>query len=201
VGCVQACVSEWSLLTLPSPIPELQHAPLPLKVLWARECAPAPFPSAIFHLDSLLSPLKSWSASTLFCMFIQYSSRQGEVLQGTHSKYVPRSQIGHPMNFTKMLCLHTKLPFFKSFIGTIQFRSFRKGLLQKALAKTTLSTTNIKCLTPHNIRIKIDMLPSSLIDSNVSLMWKQRKNKELGTHFLACSTLGVEGHAGALGWD
>jgi hypothetical protein len=34
---MQARVSEWSLSTLPSPIPELQHAPLPLQVLWAGE--------------------------------------------------------------------------------------------------------------------------------------------------------------------
>jgi hypothetical protein len=45
-----------------------------------------------------------------------------------------------------------------------------------------------------------DVLPSSLIDSNVSLKWKQRKNKELGTRSLA-STLGVEGCARALRWD
>jgi len=42
VGCVQARVSDQSLLTLPSPIPELQPAPLPLKGLWAKERAPTP---------------------------------------------------------------------------------------------------------------------------------------------------------------
>jgi len=47
------------LVTLPSPIPELQHAPLPLKVLRAREHAPTPCSSAIFRLDSHLNPLKS----------------------------------------------------------------------------------------------------------------------------------------------
>jgi hypothetical protein len=45
------------LVTLPNPIPELQHAPLPLKVLQARECAPTPYFSVIFSLDSHLSPL------------------------------------------------------------------------------------------------------------------------------------------------
>jgi hypothetical protein len=45
-----------------------------------------------------------------------------------------------------------------------------------------------------------DALPSSLIDSNVSLRWKQRKSKELGYIPLAHNTLGVEGCAGALGW-
>jgi len=40
-----------------------------------------------------------------------------------------------------------------------------------------------------------------VIDSNVSLRWKQRKSKELGTRSLTCNTLGVEGHAGTLGWD
>jgi len=41
------------------------------------------------------------------------------------------------------------------------------------------------------------VLPSSLIDPNVSLKLKQWKNKELGAHCLVRSTLGVEGHAGA----
>jgi hypothetical protein len=52
---------EWvSLSTLPSPIPELQHAPLPLKVLWARERASTPPSSDVFHLDSHLSCSRSW---------------------------------------------------------------------------------------------------------------------------------------------
>jgi len=62
VGCVQACVSEWSLSTLLSPIPKLQHAPLPLKVLWARERALTPPSSIVFYLDSHLSPSKSWES-------------------------------------------------------------------------------------------------------------------------------------------
>jgi len=60
VGCVQARVNEWSLSTLPSPIPKLQHTPLPLKVLWTRERAPTPPPSAVLYLDSLLSLARSW---------------------------------------------------------------------------------------------------------------------------------------------
>jgi len=56
-------------------------------------------------------------------MFIQYSSRQGEVLQGTHLEYLPQSQVGHPMSSTKMLCLHTRLPFSESFVGIVQFKS------------------------------------------------------------------------------
>ncbi len=57
--CAGPC--EWiSLSILPSPIPELQHAPLPLKVLWARERVPTPPSSAVFHLDSHLSPSRSW---------------------------------------------------------------------------------------------------------------------------------------------
>jgi hypothetical protein len=35
------------LSILPSPIPELQHAPLPLQVLWARERLQVPTPSAL----------------------------------------------------------------------------------------------------------------------------------------------------------
>ncbi len=46
-----------------------------------------------------------------------------------------------------------------------------------------------------------DVLASSLIDSNVNLKWKQWKSKELGPRSLTCNTLGVEGCAGALGWD
>ncbi len=60
MGCVQARVSEWSLSTLPSPIPELQHAPLPLKVLWAKEHAPTPPSSIVFYLDPHLGPLRNW---------------------------------------------------------------------------------------------------------------------------------------------
>jgi hypothetical protein len=58
VGYVQARVSEWSLSTLPSPIMELQHAPLPLKVLWARERAPTPPSSAVFLLGLTFEPFE-----------------------------------------------------------------------------------------------------------------------------------------------
>ncbi len=43
------------LVTLPSPIPKLQHAPLPSKVLQARERAPTFDSSTIFALDSILN--------------------------------------------------------------------------------------------------------------------------------------------------
>jgi hypothetical protein len=32
----------------------------------------------------------------------------------------------------------------------------------------------------RSMELRGDMLPSSLIDANVSLKWKQRKSKELG---------------------
>jgi hypothetical protein len=60
VGYVQSHVSEWSLSTLLSPILELQHAPLPLKVLWTKERAPTSPSSVVFYLDSHLNPLRSW---------------------------------------------------------------------------------------------------------------------------------------------
>jgi len=60
VWCVQARVNEWSLSTLPSPISKLQHAPLPLKVLWAKEHAPIPPPSVVLYLDSLLNLTRNW---------------------------------------------------------------------------------------------------------------------------------------------
>jgi hypothetical protein len=69
--CAGPC--EWiSLSILPSPIPELQHAPLPLQVLWARERIPTPPSSAVFHLDSHLSPSRSWECviGTGVCMII-----------------------------------------------------------------------------------------------------------------------------------
>jgi len=46
-----------------------------------------------------------------------------------------------------------------------------------------------------------DTLPSSLIDSNVNLKWKHWKSKGLEICSMVHSTLGVEGHAGAPGWD
>ncbi len=53
-------MSEWSLSTLLSSILELQHAPLPLKVLWTKERAPTSPSSVVFYLDSHLNPLRSW---------------------------------------------------------------------------------------------------------------------------------------------
>ncbi len=48
------------LVTLPSPIPEFQYAPLPLlKVLRARERALTPCSFIVFNLDSHLRPLRS----------------------------------------------------------------------------------------------------------------------------------------------
>jgi len=52
----------------------------------------------------------------------------------------------------------------------------------------------ITCTSPN-------VLPSSLMDSNVNLKLKQRKSKKLGAHSLVCSTLRVERHAGAPRWD
>jgi hypothetical protein len=47
------------LVILPSPIPELQHAPLPPKVLRAKERAIIPYSFVVFSLDSHLSPLRN----------------------------------------------------------------------------------------------------------------------------------------------
>jgi hypothetical protein len=41
----------------------------------------------------------------------------------------------------------------------------------------------------ESIKTPINALPSSLVDSNVSLKWKQWKNKELETRSLARNTL------------
>jgi len=37
----------------------------PFKVLWAKERAPTPPPSVVFHLDSLSSPSRSWECVNL----------------------------------------------------------------------------------------------------------------------------------------
>jgi len=47
-----------------SPILELQHALLLLKVLWVRECASTPPPFTVFYLDSHLNPSRIGSASS-----------------------------------------------------------------------------------------------------------------------------------------
>jgi hypothetical protein len=60
VGCVQARVNEWRLSTFPSPVLELQHTPLPFKVLWAREHASTPPSFVVFYLDSHLNPSRGW---------------------------------------------------------------------------------------------------------------------------------------------
>jgi hypothetical protein len=49
-------------------------------------------------------------------------------------------------------------------------------------------------------KIIIDMLPTSFIDSNVSLKKKQRKNKELGHVPWLVALWGVEGRVGAPRW-
>ncbi len=46
-----------------------------------------------------------------------------------------------------------------------------------------------------------DVLPSSLIDSNVNLRRKQWNSKGLGARSLARNTLGVEGRVGVSGWE
>jgi hypothetical protein len=62
---------EWvSLSTLPSPIPELQPAPLPLKGLWARERAPNPPYSAAFYWAHIWAPWGVGGASLIIKFFI-----------------------------------------------------------------------------------------------------------------------------------
>jgi hypothetical protein len=55
------------LVTLPNPIPEFQHAPLPFKVLRARERAPIPCFSVIFSLEPYLNPLRSLRVRQVRC--------------------------------------------------------------------------------------------------------------------------------------
>jgi hypothetical protein len=47
----------------------------------------------------------------------------------------------------------------------------------------------------------VDAFPSSLIDSNVNLKMKTKKGQRVRARSMVHSTLGVEGHAGAPGWD
>jgi hypothetical protein len=46
------------LVNLPSPIPELQHAPLPPEVLRTKECAPTPSPSDVFTFGLSVESIK-----------------------------------------------------------------------------------------------------------------------------------------------
>jgi hypothetical protein len=61
------------LVILPSPIPELQHTPLPLQSAanqGTREHAPTPYSFFVLSLDSHLSPLRSLGVhhkSITFC--------------------------------------------------------------------------------------------------------------------------------------
>jgi hypothetical protein len=59
VWFMQVYVNDWLLVILPSPIPELQHAPPPPKVLRAKECAPTFYFFVVFNLDSHWSLSKS----------------------------------------------------------------------------------------------------------------------------------------------
>jgi hypothetical protein len=47
----------------------------------------------------------------------------------------------------------------------------------------------------------IDAPPSSLMDSTSSLKVKTTEGEGVGAHSLACNTSGVEGRAGAPGWE
>jgi len=59
------------LVILPSPIPKLQHAPLPpLKVLRAREHALTPCSSVVFSLDSHLNALRGLGVRPLMKIYL-----------------------------------------------------------------------------------------------------------------------------------
>jgi len=98
VGCVQAHVSEWNLSTLPSPIPELQHAPLPLKVLWARECAPIPPPSDVLYFDSLLSLARNWECIIISTLYQFYKNLNTKWF---HASYQPQISL-KPITRTRL---------------------------------------------------------------------------------------------------
>jgi hypothetical protein len=78
-------------------------------------------------------------------------------------------------------------------------------MLGKTLEKECMGGYDIMCVMhvldgfePHETT-SFDTLPSSLIDSNVSLRWKQWKDKELKARSQAHSTMGVEGRVGTPG--
>ncbi len=52
----------------------------------------------------------------------------------------------------------------------------------------------------NNLVIYNDVLLTSFIDSNGSLIVKTTEEQGVGARSLVCSILGVEGHAGALRW-
>jgi hypothetical protein len=49
--------------------------------------------------------------------------------------------------------------------------------------------------------METDEPSSSLMNSTMNPKKKTMKGEGVGAHFLARNTLGVEGHAGASGWD
>jgi len=79
-------------------------------------------------------------------MFIQYLSRQSEVLQSTHLKYPPIPN-GSSDGFDQKLCLHTRLPFSESFAGPTSLQIARKGLLHKAPAEAAASRREYQMLS------------------------------------------------------
>jgi len=85
------CRPVWvnKLVNLPSPIPELQHSPLPFKVLWAKERVPTLPSSAVFHLDSHLNPSRSWECVTCcLCVSSHFNNYKGSILKRQFNKLV-----------------------------------------------------------------------------------------------------------------
>jgi hypothetical protein len=162
VGCVQACVSEWSLSTLHNPISKLQHAPLPLKMLWNRECAPTPPFFAIFYLDSHLSPSRSWECVKLPIGILygvkwkcEYTSRtlflnwmDGWICRLYGPNWLPNSM---PLNLFWIIRIHN-FCFYNWSINV--FATFYNSACLAMFAlvwKGTKGQSMMECLLPHRM--------------------------------------------------
>ncbi len=71
LGFVQASVSKWSLLILPSPFPELQHAPLPLQSAASQGVCPTPYSSTVFYLGLTFESFKELWARQFLSYIVQ----------------------------------------------------------------------------------------------------------------------------------
>jgi len=82
-GFVQVCVSSWCLSFFLIPSRNSSTPLYPFKVLQAKECAPTPYSSIIFSLNSHLSPLRSLGACHRQCW-----STLGKIHKGDNSLLV-----------------------------------------------------------------------------------------------------------------
>jgi hypothetical protein len=85
---VQVCVSDWSLVILPSPIPELQHAPLPPKCCKSRSVHPTPWSSVVLTSYSHLSQSRSLGAHHYFMNLTPWHTQMVSIVNIGHDHMI-----------------------------------------------------------------------------------------------------------------